>query len=86
MTNVQLFLTIGIPSILIVLTWVSNISRFAALEKRIDGVDGRIDDLSARLDGSINSLADSHHRDMLQIMQALTGLHERVAVVESKQA
>ncbi len=81
MTNLQLLLTIGIPSILILLTWLSNNTRFAAMEKRIDGVDGRIDKLSARVDAQ----GDSHHRDMLQIMQALTGLHERVAVVESKQ-
>ncbi len=86
MTNLQLLLSISIPSVLVVLSWISNNVRLSTLEKRVDGLDGRIDALSNRLDGRINSLADSHHRDMLQIMQALTGLHERVAIVESKQA
>ena len=82
MTNVQLLLAIGIPSFLVIPSWLSNNSKLTTMEVRLDR---RIEDLSSRLDGRINSLADSHHRDMLQMVQALTGLHERVAVVESKQ-
>lgn len=38
MTNLQLLLTIGIPSILVVLAWLSNNSRLTAHDKRFDDV------------------------------------------------
>ncbi len=81
MTELQLPLSIGIPSVLVILAWFSNNSRLSTLDKRVDGVDSHIDRLSTRVDVQ----ADAHHRDMLQILQAITSLHERVAVVESKQ-
>ncbi len=81
MTNLQLWLAIGIPSILILLTWLSNNSRFERIEKRLEGHDKRFDDVSHRFDEVIAN----GHRDALQIMGAMTALHERVAVVEAKQ-
>ncbi len=68
MTNLQLLLSIGIPSVLVVLSWVSNNARLAAHDKRFD------------------EIISSQHRDALEIMRSMTALHERVAVVEAKQA
>jgi hypothetical protein len=68
MSNLQLLLTIGIPSILVILSWVSNNARFAVHDKRFDDV------------------ISSQHRDALEIMSNMTALHERVAVVEARQA
>jgi hypothetical protein len=68
MTNLQLLLTIGIPSILVILSWLSNSARLAAHDKRFDDV------------------ISSQHRDALELMRNITALHERVAVVETKQA
>jgi hypothetical protein len=68
MTNLQLLLTIGIPSILVILSWLSNSARLAAHDKRFDDV------------------ISSQHRDALELMRNMTALHERVAVVETKQA
>jgi hypothetical protein len=67
MTNLQLLLIIGIPSILVILSWLSNSARLAAHDKRFD--DG----------------ISSQHRDALEIMRNMTALHERVAVVETRQ-
>ena len=75
MTNLQLLLSIGIPSLLIVLSWITNNSRFDRIEKRLDAHDARFNDLQA-----------SNHRDALEILRGMTALHERVAVVETKLA
>lgn len=37
MINAQLYLAVGIPSILVILSWVSNNSRLNRLEDKIDG-------------------------------------------------
>ena len=39
MTNMQLLLSIGIPSLLIVLSWLTNNTRFDRIERRLDGHD-----------------------------------------------
>jgi hypothetical protein len=74
MTNLQLLLTIGIPSILVVLSWISNNSRLNAHDKRFDEMERRFD-----------SVISSQHKDALEIMRNMTALHERVAVVEANQ-
>ena len=74
MTNLQLLLSIGIPSLLIVFSWVNGNLRADRLDKRMDKFDERLD-----------QLRDAGHRDALEIMRSMTALHERVAVVESKQ-
>ncbi len=104
MTNLQLLLTIGIPSLLVVLSWMSNHSRFAALEKRIDAlelkvdrkfeqidrkfeeIDRRFDEMERRFEGRFQDVITAQHKDALEIMRSMTSLHERVAVVEAKQA
>jgi hypothetical protein len=75
MTNLQLLLTIGIPSLLVVLSWMSNNYRLSAHDKRFDEMERRF-----------NEVITSQHHDALEIMRNMTALHERVAVVETKQA
>ena len=75
MTNIQLWRSIGIPSLLIVLFWITNNTRLDRIEKRLDQPDTRFNDLQT-----------SSHRDALEILRAMTALHERVAVVETKRA
>ena len=81
MTNIQLLLSIGIPSMLVVLAWLSNNSRLNRVEQRLDRVDQRFD----RVDQRFESVIDASHRDALEIMRSMTAVHERVAVVEAKQ-
>jgi hypothetical protein len=69
--NNQLYLSIGIPSLLVILAWISN---------RADSVALRAEMIQLRKDVSqeLISFRDSIHRDIIS-------LHERVAVVETRQ-
>ncbi len=97
MTNLQLLLTIGIPSLLVALSWLSNNARFAALEKRLDAleqktdrrfeqIDRRFEEMERWFEGRFQDVIAAQHKDALVILQSMTSLHERVAVVEAKQA
>jgi ribosome-associated translation inhibitor RaiA len=57
MTNTQLLLSIGIPSILIVLTWLSNNHRFNAIDARFDRMERLLEGHEARLDNHGERLA-----------------------------
>jgi hypothetical protein len=88
-TNLQLLLSIGIPSFLVVLSWISNNARFTALEARITSLESRILGLENRmtaLESHLNEAIMSQHRDSLEIMRNMASLHERVALVEARQA
>lgn len=82
MTDLQLLLPIGIPSVLVILAWLSNNSRLGRVEQRLDVFEQRFRQVNLRFDAVI----DANHRDALEIMRAMTALHERVAVVESRQS
>ena len=71
MTSLQLLLTIGIPSLLVILSWIQSSQRLGRLQTVVDklGSDLRTD---------LKTLRDSIHRDMVL-------LHERVAIVETRQ-
>jgi hypothetical protein len=71
-TNLQLLLSIGIPSLLVLLNIALNRSDVSNL--RTEMVQLRVD-----LNRDMTQLRDSIHRDMIS-------LHERVAVVEAKNA
>jgi hypothetical protein len=97
MTNLQLLLTIGIPSLLVVLSWLSNNARFAAIEKRIEAlelktdrkfeqIDRKFEEIEQRFERRFQDVITAQHKDALVILQSMTSLHERVAVVEAKQA
>lgn len=85
MTNVQLWLSVGLPSLLIVLSWITNNTRFDRIEKRLDSHDERFGKLEAKMDTRFDAMIAAVHADTLEIMRAMTSLHERVAVVETKQ-
>jgi hypothetical protein len=86
MTNLQLLLTIGIPSLLVVLSWMSNNARFAANEKRVDALEQKMDRKFDEVERRFQDVITAQHRDALEILRSMTALHERVAVVETKQA
>lgn len=67
MTNTQQLFSIGIPSLLVVLSWITNNTRLSNIERRLDEV------------------VANNHKDALEIMRSMTALHERIAVVETKQ-
>jgi hypothetical protein len=77
MSNEQLWLAIGVPSVLVVLSWIQqnarmarseavNDRRFDAIDQKFDGVDRKFDAMRSEM----IALRDSVHRDMVT-------LHER---------
>ena len=85
MNDTQLAFSIGIPSLLVILSWIHNNTRLSRLEAASDATSRRIDDTNHRIDSlthsihtDMSSLRDSIHRDMI-------GLHERLASVEARQ-
>ena len=66
---------------MILIAMYSSNSRFERIEKRLNGIDGRLDGHDLRFD----DLKEASHRDALEIMRQMTALHERVVVVEAKQ-
>ena len=85
MTDIQLLLSIGIPSILVVLSWLSNNSRLSRLENRLDSTESRFDRRFDEIEKRLNDIITAVHNDTLEIMRSMTALHERVAVIEVKQ-
>ncbi len=92
MTDIQLLLSIGVPSLLVVLSWLSNNSRLGRAESRLDAMDKRLDAMDVKFDRRfdeiekrLNDIIAAVHTDTLEIMRAMTALHERVAVIEVKQ-
>ena len=82
MTNLQLLLTIGIPSLLVILSWLQQTARLSRLEagsdKGFDGVEKRFEAVERKFDavevkfeafrGEMVALRDSIHRDMVFFM------------------
>ncbi len=81
MTNVQLLLSIGIPSFMVLFAMLVSNTRADRLEKRMDSIDVKL----VKLDDKLEALRASTRRDALEIMRNMTSLHERVAVVEARQ-
>ena len=96
MTNIQLLLAIGIPSLLVFLSWLSNNSRHDRTDSRLDAIDAKFDRKFEAVNGKFDAKFEAVgkrfddviaavHNDSLEIMRSMTALHERIAVVETKQ-
>ena len=86
MTNTQLLLSIGIPSLLIVLSWLANDKRFSLIESRMDRMESRLDGKTDRLEAKIDRFEAKLDHRFDDLTGKIISLHERVAVVEAKQA
>jgi hypothetical protein len=77
MNNTQLYLTIGIPTLTVILAWLSNRSDLNRLNDKVDAMNER---LSGRIDAAI----DAHHKDNMALMGYMVPLHERMAKLEPR--
>ena len=98
MTDLQLLLSIGIPSLLIALSIVQNNVRFTALEKRIDGLDKRADATDARFsrmdtnldarfnkfDADLRAFRTEHHQDLAAIHADLKQFYGMTTKLEGR--
>ena len=85
MTNIQLLLSIGIPSFMVLFALLVSNVRADRLETSVEKCFDLVDTKLVKLDDKRESLRDSTRKDALEIMRNMTSLHERVAVVEARQ-
>jgi len=79
--NLQPLLYIGIPAVLILAGMFFNWSAANGIRSEVKDVRSEVKDVRDKLD----DIKDSGHKDALEIMRQMTALHERVAIVETKQ-
>ena len=99
MNNTQLYLSIGIPTLTVILAWLSNRSDINRLNDKVDAMNarlsgridamnellsGRIEELNQRLSGRIDAVIESHHKDNLALVGYMVPLHERMAKLEQR--
>ncbi len=76
MNNLQSALSIGLPSLLIILSWIHNNTRLSRVGAASDATNRRMDDLQR-----------SMHSDMLSFQAAILGelanMRERIATAEA---
>jgi hypothetical protein len=76
MNNTQLYLIIGIPTMTVILAWLSNRSD-------INRVNDKLDRLAETLRAEMTALRTDHHKDNMALMGYMVPLHERMAKLES---
>lgn len=71
MSNLQLYLTIGIPTFTVILALLISLFQNNRLSDKIDKLSDRMD-----------RIAEQHHRDILMLMSEIVRLNDRVAKME----
>ena len=98
MTDLQLLLSIGIPSLLIALSMLSNNTRFNSMDKRMDGMDKRLDGMDARFaktdagiearfnkfDADLRAFRTEHHQDLAAIHADLKQFYGMTTKLEGR--
>ena len=88
MNNMQLYLTIGIPTLTVILAWVSNRADNNRTNDKIDrlgeNLNAKIDNQGASLRAELTAIRNDHHKDNLALMGYMVPLHERMAKLESR--
>jgi len=76
MNNMQLYLTIGLPMLLVLLAWLSN-------RADINCLSDKVDRLGENLRAEMAAMRSDHHKDNMALMSYMVPLHERMAKLES---
>jgi hypothetical protein len=88
MTNLQLFLAIGIPSILVILSWLSNRQDFRDVSTKVDRhyetLNGKIDRLGETLNGKIDRQTESFNNQVTTLLTTIHNVDMRVVKLESE--
>jgi hypothetical protein len=88
MNNTQLYLSIGIPTLTVILAWLSNRSDLNRLNDKVDRLGdtlhGKIDRQGESLRAELAALRIDHHKDNVALMGYMVPLHERMAKLESR--
>lgn len=76
MNNTQLYLSIGLPVLTVILAWLSN-------RADINRLSDKVDRLGETLRAEMTAIRNDHHKDNLAVMGYMVPLHERMAKLES---
>jgi sensor domain CHASE-containing protein len=82
MNDTQLYLSIGIPTVTVILAWLSNKADMNTLRSEVKADNSA---LRAEFKAEINALRAEMMNLRKEIYEALIPLHERMAVIEIKQ-
>ncbi len=89
MNNLQLYLAIGIPTITVILAWLSSRADNHRLNDKVDRLNDKVDRLGETLRSEMTALRTDISKDFVafrrEIHQDMIVLHERVVKVETKQ-
>jgi hypothetical protein len=77
LNNTQLYLSIGLPMLTIILTWLASRTE---LNRQIDRIDRSMETLRTEL----IAIRNDHHKDLVGLMGYMVPLHERMAKIESQ--
>jgi hypothetical protein len=81
MNNTQLYLSIGIPTLTVILAWLSNRSDINRLSDKVDRIGevlhSKIDGQGTSLRTEMIAMRTDHHKDHLALMELMIPLHER---------
>jgi hypothetical protein len=77
MNNTQLYLSIGIPTLTVILAWLSSRSDLNRLNDKVYR-------LTESLRAEMTSMRNDHHKDNLALMGYMVPLHERMAKLEPR--
>ena len=75
MSNLQLYLSIGIPTFTVILALLISLFQNNRLS---DKMDRQFENLGGRMD----RIAEQHHKDVLMLMSEIVRLNDRVAKFE----
>jgi len=78
MNDTQLYLSIGIPTVTVILAWLSNKADMSAFRSELNA-------LRAEMKADNSALRAEMINLRKEIYEALIPLHERMAVIEVKQ-
>ena len=84
MTDTQLYLAIGIPSLAVLIGMLVNSGYFVAIKARMGGIESRMTSLEQRLDSRIMSLEQKFDTRFDLLMGKLFELDNRLTRVEEQ--
>ncbi len=88
MNNTQLYLSIGVPTLTVILAWLSNSSDINRLSDKADRMgevlNGKIENQGSSLRAELTAIRSDHHKDNMALMSYMVPLHERMAKLEPR--